>query len=170
MTRTCIAIVDAARARLFTLEELARQAGTTYELRERADLIDPDRRLRPSELFSDTRPGADRAPGGRGHAVDDHRDSHLEQLDRRFAGEVAARVASLVREHSCGRLIVAASPRMLGHLRRAGAGQLVPELAVDEIDRDLTRSSPPQIHDLLTARGLLPARGRLTDTLPQEKP
>ncbi len=161
MTRICIAIVDAARARLYTFEELAGPNGPAQELRECADLIDPDRRLRPSELFSDTRPGSDRAPSGRGYAVNDRRDSHMDQLDRRFAVEVTARLTDLVREHGCRRLIVAASPRMLGHLRSAGADLFGGRLAVDEIDRDLTHLSSPQIHDLLAARGVLPARVRL---------
>jgi protein required for attachment to host cells len=162
MQRICIAIVDAARARLYTFDELAGPSGTpTQELREQIDLVDPDRRLRPSELFSDTRPGSDRAPSGRGYGVSDGREAHLEQMDRRFAAEIVARLAELVREHACHRLIVVATPRMLGELRQVGGRLLEGELPVDEVSRDLTRLSSAQIHDHLAARGLLPPRERL---------
>ena len=160
MTRICIAIADAARARLYTFEQLAEPTGAAQELRECVDLIDPDRRLRPSELFSDTRPGSDRAPSGRGYGLSDRRDAHIDEFDRRFAAEIVARLTELVREHGCRRVIVAASPRMLGHLRRERASLYDGGLAIDEVDRDLTHLGSAQIHDLLADRGLLPVRAR----------
>jgi protein required for attachment to host cells len=157
-TRICIAVADAARARLYTFEQLADPTGAAHGLREWVDLVDPDRRRRPSELFSDTRPGSDRTPSGRGYGLDDRRDAHLDQFDQRFAAEIVASLTDLVREHGCRRVILAASPRMLGHLRRAGASLFEGKLAIDEIDRDLTKFSSAQIHDLLADKGLLPAR------------
>lgn len=162
MQRICIAIVDAARARLYTFHELAGPTGTpTQELREEVDLVDPDRRMRPGELFSDTRPGSDRTPSGRGYAVSDGREAHMEEMDRRFAGEIIARLAELVRDRACRRLILVASPRMLGELRQAGGRLLGGEIAVDEVSRDFTHLSSAQIHDHLAGEGLLPPRERL---------
>jgi protein required for attachment to host cells len=166
MIRICIAVADAARARLYTFEQLADPTGAAQELRECVDLVDPERRRRPSELFSDTRPGSDRTPSGRGYGLDDHRDAHVDQFDLRFAAEIVARLTDLVREHGCRRVIVAASPRMLGHLRRAGASLFGGELAIDEIDRDLTKLSSARIHDLLADKGLLPARSRTAQPRP----
>lgn len=86
-----------------------------------------------------TRPGLDRAPSGRGFAVDDRRDAALDRMDRSF---------------------VAASPRMLGFLREPGRfARLGVELC--EIDRNLAHLSSPQLHDYLAERDLLPARERV---------
>lgn len=159
--RTGIVTVDATRARLFTFEELAAPVDvSTQELRERRTLVDPGRRLRPSELFSDTRPGLDRAPSGRGFAVDDRRDAAQRRMDRDFAADVADACGELVREHGCNRLIVAASPRMLGFLRDLGR---LPAAGVElsEIDRNLVHLTSAQLHDYLSERGYLPARERL---------
>jgi hypothetical protein len=97
MTRICIAVADAARARLYTFEQLADPTGAAQELRECVDLIDPDRRRRP---------------------------------------------------------------------RRAGSSLFDGELAIDEIDRDLTKFSSAHIHDLLADKGLLPARSRVASSRP----
>jgi hypothetical protein len=64
--------MDASRARLFTLEDLEGPPGR-HEPRfdEAVDLVNPSRRLVAGELFSDSRPGSDRTPSGRGYAVCD---------------------------------------------------------------------------------------------------
>jgi len=161
MMRTVIVAVDATRARLFTFEELATVVdGSTQKLRERTTLVDPGRRLRASELFSDSRPGLDRAPSGRGFAVDDRRDAGLQRMDRNFAVDIAVACGELIRAHGCDRLIVAASPRMLGFLRELGGfARLGVELC--EIDRNLAHLSSVQLHDYLAQRDLLPARERV---------
>ncbi len=161
MIRACIVAADAARARLFTFEEFDAPEGVkTQELREEKTLVDPARRRRPSELFSDSRPGLDRAPSGRGFAVDDHRDASRRQMDRIFAGEIARAIEEQTRAHGCTRLIVAASPRMLGMLRELAP--LAPSgIELSEIDRDLAHLSRAQLHDHLAARGLLPPRERI---------
>src|SRR6266545_7034488 len=167
MKRICIAIADAARARVFTFEELGGPAGTpTQELHEVFELVDPDRRRRAGELFSDTRPGSNRTPSGRGHAAPDHREAHLDELDRHFAAEIITRLSENVREHGFHRLIVAASPRILGELRKAGVRLFESGLTVDDVNRDLTHLTPSQIHDHLAERGLLPARERVTGKAP----
>jgi hypothetical protein len=84
MYRTCIAVVDATRARLFTLERTSDAEGLHEELSERRDLVNIARHRRASELFSDTRPGTVRT-GGLQYAVDDHRDAHVDKLDADFS-------------------------------------------------------------------------------------
>ena len=159
-TTTCVVAADASRARLFTFDSPAGDEERALVLRERIDLIDPARRLRPSELFSDTRPGLDRAPSGRGFAVDDHRDAAQRRMDREFAAQIAEAVDDMARVHACGRVILTASPRMLGLLREieppAGGA-----IEVYEIDRDLVHLSSTQLHDYLAATGLLPPRERM---------
>ena len=159
MKRVCIVAADATRARLFTFEELGDPDDVqTQELRERKTLVDPLRRRRPSEIYSDTRPGLDRAPSGRGFALDDHRDASRRHRDREFAADIADAIEEVTRAHGCTRLILTASPRMLGYLRELGR---VDRLELCEIDRDLARLSAAQLHDHLAHRGLLPARERI---------
>jgi len=162
MNRSCIVVADASRARLHTFEELAAPRGhRTQELREEADLVHPARRIRPSELFSDTRPGSDRAPSGRGFGLCDRRDASMRQMDRRFAASIAAELERLVADRGCRTVIVAASPNMLGLLRELTRPLLRGGVEVHEIDRDLVRLSPSALHDFLAERGLLPGRERV---------
>jgi protein required for attachment to host cells len=159
--RTGIVTADATRARLYTFDELTAAVDEpTQELRERVTLVDPARRRRASELFSDTRPGLDRAPSGRGFAVDDRRDAALRRMDREFAGDIAQACVELMRSHRVSRLIVAASPRMLGFLRELGP-LAAADVELCEIDRDLVHLSNAQLHDYLANRDLLPARERV---------
>jgi protein required for attachment to host cells len=130
----CIAVVDAARARLYTFDQESGPHGSrTQELREETELIDPDRRNRSS----------------------------TGELERRFAAEVIDRISDLVRDHGCHRLIVVASPNLLEELRKLRGPRFAGHLAIDELGRDATHFSPAQIHDLLAEQGLLPARERI---------
>ncbi len=157
MYRACIAIADATRARVFAFERTADESGVHEELIEQADLVNPARRRRPSELFSDTRPGTSRS-GGRQDAFDDHRDAHVDKLDGEFASATAAEIRRIVRDARARRLIVCASPRMLGELRRAHGELRHAGLAVDEIPKDLVKLSPTQLRDQLESYGVLPRK------------
>ena len=163
MNRTVIAVADATRARLFTFEQQTAPAGeATQMFHEEIDLVHPARRMRPSELFSDSRPGSDRASSGRGFGLNDHRDASVRHMDREFAADIADEVARLVRAYGCRDVILAASPSMLGLLRQVARPMVDADVVVHEIDRDLVRLSKAQLHDLLSTRGLLPERERIT--------
>jgi protein required for attachment to host cells len=153
MYRVCIAIVDATRARLFQFERASDPEGLHDQLTELRDLVDPARRLRPSELFSGSGPGANHA-GQHGYTFDDHRDEHIAHLDADFARSIIAELAGLVA--GVDRLIICASPRMLGQLREVIGMLQRPDLTVDEIPRDLVKLTPPQLREQLTTYGLLP--------------
>jgi protein required for attachment to host cells len=153
----CIAIVDATRARLFTFEREATVTGLRDELTEVTDLVNPARRLRPSELFSETRPGTNRT-GRLRYAFDDHRDAHLDQLDAEFARNVIAEIGRLLQTPRTDRLVLCASPSMLGELRDAADTLRRDRLVIDELPRDLVKLTPPQIRDHLADYGLLSRR------------
>lgn len=155
MQRTLLVVVDASRARIFTLDRTAAPEGLQEELVERRDFINPARRQRPSELFSDS-PAAGYTGTGRRYGFDDHRAEHLEQLDRVFAREVTAEAERLCREQGIRRLIVCASPNMLGELRQA-MRDLPKDYLVDELARDLVKLTPPKLRAQLGEHGLLPA-------------
>ena len=153
MYRTCIAVVDATRARLFTFERDNDLGGVRESLSERTDLVNPARRLTPAQLFSDTRMSSNVA-NGRHYAFDDHRNAHIDHMDGEFARDIAAAIAEAVRDTGARRIIVCASPRMLGTLRETELAKL--GVPVDELARDYGKLTKSQIHDYLVDRGLLP--------------
>jgi protein required for attachment to host cells len=157
MHRSCIAVVDASRARLFTLQRSADHGEMHEELSEQRDLVHPARRRRTSELFSESRPGTNRT--GRLHyAFDDHREAHVAELDAEFAREVVDELAALIRSTHAQRLILCASPHMLGQLRDVGRELHRAVPSIDEVPRDLVKLAPAQLRDQLASYGLLPPR------------
>lgn len=159
MHRIAIVVADASRARIFTYEAGAlEQPNGTPPLREWIDLVDPERRLRPSQVFSDSRPGSSSAPHGPSFAVDDHRDAHTDETDRRFAGAIVNHLGDVLAEHPSREVVIVASPNMLGLLRKDTADLPRLGMEVHELALDLTRETPSRLHDHLAERGLLPAR------------
>jgi protein required for attachment to host cells len=163
MKRACIAIVDASRARLYAYEE---EAEPGRELREVRDLTNPGRRLKDSEQFSETRPplGQSGRPGPSGEpgsTKDDHRDDHISMMDQKFAKEIVEEVDKLIRSDGFGHLIMIASPKMLGELRKANGSLKRNGLVVDEIPRELANLTGTQLHDHLASLDLIPGRQRL---------
>jgi protein required for attachment to host cells len=160
MYRVCIALVDATRARLLTFERVTEGADVRDELVERTDLVNPQRRKRTSEVFSDTRPGSSRT-GNLQYALDDHRDHHISHIDDRFARMTMAALRELLDERPTQRAVICASPRMLGRLRAAAPGLVPAEVALDEVPRDLVKLSPGAVRAELASRELLPHPERL---------
>lgn len=152
-----VAVADAGRGRIF---ELVRQAGRAGEmvpqLREAATLTNSERRVHGGELFSESRPGLRRGVrDGAGHGVDDRRDDHIAESERQFASRLLDALAERVAEGST-RVVVAASPNMLG-LLRPGFGRLQRAGAkLADLPKDLTGLSPAELHQRLAADGLLP--------------
>ncbi|MGE0395295.1 MAG: host attachment protein [Kofleriaceae bacterium] len=157
MYRTCIAVVDASRARLLTYERSSQPEGLEEKLVEQRDLINPARRLTPSEQLTDS-PGSSRTGEGQHFGFDDHRDARTDKLDAEFSRMVNREIADLLRNMPADRLIVCASPRMLGHLREGRGVLPTDELTIDELARDLVKLTPAQLRDHLVAKGLVPAR------------
>ncbi len=155
---TCVVIADGARARFFKYPGAVDSDGVSQRLVETQSLTCPSRRVRSGELQSETRPGL-QASGTSAHAVDDHRDQHRQELERRFAVDVATAIAE-----SCSdgqRLILFAAPSFLGTLRPA----LSRHQALDsqkntivEQGLDLTKLTSSELHDRLTSEELLPTR------------
>ena len=163
MHRTCIAVVDATRARLFIFGRRAEPDGVHEELSERTDLVNPTRRRTPAQLFSDTRPGTNRT-GGLQYAFDDHRDAHIDAIDAEFSREIIAAIERTVRKTAAQRLILCASPHMLVQLRALGLRR--DGLVIDELPRDYVKLTPPRLHEQLVEDGLLPASPPRPDLAP----
>jgi len=154
MKRICLVVADAARARIYTYERSQEPEGLHEELREERDLVDPARRKRASELFSDSS-GVNHS-GPAGNAFDDHRQAHLDRFDANFAREITAELEAIARDQRCRELIVIASTRMLGELR-ATLEPLRRTLAIKELDRDFTKLTTAELRERLTKLDLLPS-------------
>ncbi len=158
MKRACIAIVDAARARIFTYDGTEGPGGYDPMLHEELDLVNPGRR--GHDLFSTTQPGVKRMAHG-GGSTDDHRGAHFDQLERNFAKQIIEDVDRLARERGFAHVVVVTTPRMLGELRKLDAALHRVELALEYVVRDLAQLTATQIHDHLAQLQLIAPRRRL---------
>ena len=155
----CVAVADARRARIFELwRPEIDELGESLKLVEIADLVHPERRLRNSEALTDTRPGLRRGSGGAApaHAVDDRRDAHRDEEDRRFAGEIAIEIANRAREVHASRIVLAASHHMLGLMRASSVALASEGVEVVEIPQDLTKLTAAQLYRHLADASFLP--------------
>ncbi|RMH39161.1 MAG: hypothetical protein D6689_17460 [Deltaproteobacteria bacterium] len=158
MTRWVV-VTDARRARLLRLER--DEATEVHRLVELEALVHAGRRQRPSEVFTESRPGLRASDPGAGlHATDDHRERHIEEWDRRFARDVARALAERIRGTG-GTVVLAASEHMLGLLREE-LPRFVDGVDVKEYAVNLAGARPAEIHDALAERGALPPRRRPT--------
>ena len=153
--RTCIAIVDATRARLFVHDRSSEADGVHDNLTERTDLVNPSRRLTANELFSDPRTGSNVAAGHH-FGFDDHCDTHLANMDDEFARAAVAQIWQLVTETASRRLVVCASPRMLGRLRGAMANHPHGDVVILELPRDLVKLTRSELREELVLHAMLP--------------
>jgi protein required for attachment to host cells len=155
-----IIVADAARARILVLRTTHGElAPTLSPLIEVAQLTAPVLRTRDRDAYSDTRPGLSRAsPGGPAHAFSDRREGHRRSDTRHFAQQLLVEAERAWRRFHVERIVVVASPVMLGILRPLlshPAG-----LPRSELARDLTQLTLPALHDALAAAGMIPARRR----------
>ena len=155
MMRTCIAVVDATRARFFTLEREDQSGDLHEDLSETRDFVNTARRLTPHELFSDTRPGSSRT-GSRQFGLDDHRNAHIDRLDADFARSIVTGLREALAESGAKRVVLCASPRMLGVLRPMLGPVVNGGVAIEEGARDLVKLPPARLRDHLASLGALP--------------
>jgi protein required for attachment to host cells len=159
MPRINIVVADAVRARFFTFDG--------EHVIEQADLLNPERRLKASELFTESRPPLGHSSYGQQFAVDDHREQHVRELDQRFAANIVKRIDAELEEHPAPRVVVAAGPHMLGILREALSKRRHRDIELDDLALDLTRESPAQLHDHLARMGFVRPRARRAATRSQ---
>lgn len=155
MKRALIAIADAAHARLYTYQHDA----DSQEFVEEMDLVSAGRRAKDSELFTESSPGTRGSVGARG-GVDDHRDAHRDEMDSKFAAQVTKEIERLAKERGLGHVICVTPPRMLGVLRPHFEQMRKHGLLVDELERDLSQMTNPQIHDHLAQAAVIEPRRR----------
>ena len=154
MKRALIAIVDAAHARLYSYQQVDNGEPV---LQEQRDLVNAGRQAHG--MWTDTKPGNRWQEGGRG-STDDHRNDHIAEMDAKFARYVVEELSRMAREQGFSHVILVASPKMLGELRRVDAPLRRGDMIVDEVAQDLAWLTPPQVHDHLAAMRLIEPRPR----------
>lgn len=162
MNRACIAIVDATRARIYTYDRTAESHGVSVAgdgtLHQAIDLVNPDRRGHDALLTA--RPRIKRGAPGAGPTDDpgERRDELDQPFARRFARQVVEEIDRISRERAFDRVLLVATPAMLGELRGVDGSLQRPELLVEYVARDLARLTSPQIHDQLAQLRLVAPR------------
>jgi len=137
--RTCIAIVDATRARILVHE----RSDQVNEMTERVDLVNGARR---ATNVASTRTRGDH------FGFDAPRTEQLGRLDTLFAHDIVAELSRIAGETSSRELVLSASPHMLGLLREPLSklhGVRIMELVSDltKLDRDELRERLSYTYD-----------------------
>lgn len=155
MEQQLIAVVDGSRARYFSVDSRTTPQGEKKPTLVEVDtLINPANRMNDGELYSESRPGLRSASGGGpAHGVDDRRDAHNDENNRKFAKLVLQKMAEIIREKDIKSAILAAGPKMLGHMR--DNKNLLPYIDIGELPKHLTELSPHELLQRLEASDLL---------------
>jgi hypothetical protein len=157
MSEYCIAVADALRARLFTLDDVEfPELESGPRLVEQACLTNPDKELPERKMFTGDRRGRNRAPSGASYSYDDHRGRHELDFARRFARKVVQESLRLTRSSKARCLVLAADRRMLGLLRGEMGARSRNGLEIRECDKEMTKLAPATIHERLAKQKLLP--------------
>ncbi len=158
MLNVLVVVADATRVRLFSLDRRKRPDATFAPvLVERQDLVNPIRRKGASEVFTDSRPGLQRG-GGTAHGVDDHRDAHMREFDRRFSHEIVGATVKAQKDTNAGKVLLIASPHMLGLIRKSLGPLTQTGATIEELAKDVTQLSVTALHDRLAAKSIIPGR------------
>jgi protein required for attachment to host cells len=158
MKRTGILVAGGTRARFISVDvpEDAELDGGPH-LVEHEDLVNPDGDVPARALFSDR---SGRAHGGAvSHGLDDHRDQHQAEIDRRFARQIIDAAELFRATRGVQRLVIVAECQLLGRLRAELDPKRWRDVELVELAEDLSRQSLRQIHTALARHGLVkPAR------------
>lgn len=161
MQKYIVAVVSSAKARLFVLEpaELP-EYEPSPKLTEIEELHSATQALQGHDLWSNTKPGRNRGTAGQAHGYDDHRENHRVEFERRFAQEIAAKLAQVIKTNQPHQLLLVAEPQILGIMRGALSPDLSKNLTLNELAKDLCQLKAHELHEYLANKDLLPAQSR----------
>jgi hypothetical protein len=132
MYYVCVVLVSWTRARLFTFDRAADEAG----LVEHPEIVI---QRRPEERL-------------------DRRCHGVADLDGELARVAMAALRELVDKNAAQRVVICADPPLLRGLRAYTSGILSDNLPIEELARELIAMSPAELRSELAAYGLLPPR------------
>jgi protein required for attachment to host cells len=154
MNSILVLVADASRARLFVY-----RGHTPFDGLEELDgLVNPEAAMSDAEVFSESKSGTRSFPGGPSRTFDDHRSHHFLEHERRFAETAGDAVVRRFASEATRRLIVCASPKMLGLLRTSLERHHVH--AEHELHKDVTHMTPSALQEHLAHAGCLPVKER----------
>jgi protein required for attachment to host cells len=155
MHNSCVVVCAGHQARLYTLE-----AAEFPELESGPNLVSRAHVSgeESAGIFSELKTGRNRAPNGASHGYDDHRDKHIEELERRFAHDVAERTRHLINQYGIHKVVLVAHDHCLSALRHAFQGQFRNGTELHEVAKDLSKLKAHEIHAHLARDRLLPER------------
>ncbi len=147
----CIVIAaDGMRARMFVVEKDA-DLRVGSRLIEKIALVNTELRARGKNAPHVRTERNTSRQAGPMHPQDAERDWHRAEVERRFARDIAAHAASLVKTGAVTRLVLAATPRMLGYVRPPLRKALGARVKIIEVARDHTHLTPARLHSRLAA-------------------
>lgn len=151
----CIVIAaDGMRARMFVVEKDADlKAGS--RLIEKIDLVNTELRARGRNAPRVRTERNTSRQAGPMHPQDAERDWHRAEVERRFAREIAVHAALLIKTGAAARLVLAATPRMLGYVRPPLRKALEARVKITEVARDYTHLTPARLHSRLAAGSVI---------------
>ncbi|SFR47268.1 Protein required for attachment to host cells [Marinobacter daqiaonensis] len=167
MTQYSVLVAEMARARIFTLESSETpEIENSPFLVERKTLTNSQHKASDSQLWTDTRRGANREhQGGQvagqttgipHHNYDEHRENNERKANREFASEVVSDLKRVIDRHNVDRVVLCAEKQMLGFLRPELSGLPEGKVQLTEVPKDLTGLKTHELHKRLASDDLLP--------------
>lgn len=156
MKQTGILVAGGTRARFISVEVPAdAEIDGGPHLVEHDEMVNPDGDVPARALFSDR---SGRAHGGNvSHGLDDHRDQHQAEIDRRFARRVVEAAEQFRAARGVQRLVIVAECQLLGRLRAELDPKRWRDVELVELAEDLSRQSLRHIHAALAQQGVVKA-------------
>ena len=149
MHRTCVVVADAARARIFEVEE-SDAPRAPLRLVEREALKNPDLSERGQAVTGRPRTETNtNRQGGPKHPIGAQRERHRLDIERRFGREIARKTGMIAREAAAHTVIFVAPPQFLGLARAALQEELAPGVELKEVAKDYTGLPVEEIRDRL---------------------
>ncbi len=157
MSECFVIVASGGCARFFSLEPVEfPEMESGPNLVERGRLDNAEWGTHGAAVWSDIKSGRNRAPGGAGaHRYDDHRSQHQDELERRFAREIADEMQRMTKSLHPRRVVLVAQKHLLGALRgvlRTNGAQV----SVEELAKDLCKLGAREVHSHLAKADLLP--------------
>lgn len=138
---TWILVADESRARLFSAAE---HDGVMDEL---GAIAHAEGRMHDREFTRDSGNATHARTGQGSHGIEPRTSEH-DKHTIEFAHALAELLEDGRNEHAYDKIVIAATPHLLGELRMAISDE-VSKLLVDSVAKNMTRCSPEQIHELL---------------------
>jgi hypothetical protein len=163
MSECLIVVVNRELARFFTLEPVDfPELESGPRMVNCKELENPECRMAAQDMYTDSKTGRGAAPlGGSVHGYDDKRDQHLDELRRRFAVNVIARLQRIARSKGVSTIVLTASARMRRFLYPEMDVMAKRGYEIHKLSKNMINFSPQKIHDYLAGAGMVPQKKRV---------